>query len=471
MADNSVTQRAIAEYKQENYEEALQLLTQIGATDKTPLSDYYTGLCQKETGNYAAAVGNFTSAVQGKPPEKDAAVDLVAALENLDRLDEALKWVDWAEQEHVKPHEVAFLKGQILVKKKRYDDALAAFKAAKTGSAEEDRQVDLQIAVIYALEGRTAEASKSLKAIVTRYPGTDTATFAAEYDQRISQAAAAKRWNLFAGVNYQYDDNALSVPKSTGALRDPRNESDSAFSENMRFEYDAPLGGNWAGNLQYSAQNSNYTRLHDVNILAHGLTLTAIHRDDILLTALPLNLSQTMLDYHNYSFQASIKPTATIIFAPEHLGQVSLGYTSRTMFINAPGPENNRDADIYNGQLSYIFLFDQGQGMLNLRGEMFYEDTSGYEWRNLGTRIGTDALVPLGKRTKLILSMEGTWQDYRDSSDSRKDTIFIGSASVNQHLVSNLYANLQYSYTRAMSNNDLYDYQRNMISTGFELRF
>jgi hypothetical protein len=141
------------------------------------------------------------------------------------------------------------------------------------------------------------------------------------------------------------------------------------------------------------------------------------------------------------------------------------------MYQNAPGPQNNRDADIYNGQASYVYLFAEGKGMLNLRGELFYEDTKGEEWRNLGSRLGTDALVPLGTRTKLILSLEGTWQDYRDSVEGRKDTIFIGSATVNQHLARNLYLNLQYSYTRAMSNADLYDYQRNVVSTGFELRF
>jgi hypothetical protein len=67
--------------------------------------------------------------------------------------------------------------------------------------------------------------------------------------------------------------------------------------------------------------------------------------------------------------------------------------------------------------------------------------------------------------------MEGTWQDYRESASGRRDTTFIGSAAVNQHVVSNLYLNLQYAYTRAMSNVDLFDYQRNVLSTGFELRF
>ncbi|HEY4744553.1 MAG TPA: tetratricopeptide repeat protein [Desulfuromonadaceae bacterium] len=467
--DNEATQRAIVQYRLENYEEALQILTQL--RERTPLSDYYTGLCQKETGNYGDAVGNFTSAVRAKPPVKDAALDLVWALNTLDRPDQALEWVAWAEKEQVKPHEIAFLKGQLLVKKQRYDEALVAFNDARTGAPETDQQVDLQIAIVYALQGKNKEASQSLKAIVTRYPGTDAAQFASEYDQRITEAAAARKWHLFAGVNYFYDDNASAVPVARSATTAPGNEKNSGFNESLRFEYDTSLGGRWAGNLQYSLQNSNYTRLHEFNTLAHGLTLTAIHRDDILLTSLPVNISQSTLDYNNYSLQVSFRPTATILFSPQHLGQVTAGYTRREMYQNAPGPQNNRDADIYNGQASYVFLFDEGQGMLNLRYELFYEDTAGNEWRNLGNRLGMDGLVPLSTRTKLIFSLEGTWQDYHDSVEGRKDTIFIGSATVNQHLMSNLYFNLQYSYTRALSNVDLYDYQRNVVATGFELRF
>lgn len=471
-SDDATTQRAIIEYKRENYEEALQLLMEARKTEgRTTLSDYYTGLCQKQTGSYADAVESLTSAAQGKPPVKDAAVELVAALLNLERPDDAMKWVAWAERERVRPREIAYLKGLMLVKDRRFDEALVSFSAARSGSPETDRQIDLQIAMVYAHQGKTEEARQSLKAIVTRYPGTDVAEFAAEYEQRISTALSAKRWSLFAGVNYLYDDNVTAVPTLRGATGDARNEKNSAVSENLRFEYDAPLGGRWAGNLQYSIQNTNYTRLREFNMLAQGVTLGAVHRDDTLLTSLPVNVTHTTLQYRNYSLQASFRPTGTIVFAPQHLGQVSLGYTRREMYQNSGGPENNRNADIYNGQLAYIFLFADGQGMLNLRSEVFYEDTAGFEWRNLGGRAGADTLLPLSGRTRLILTAEGTWQDYRENSSLRKDTIVVGSATVNQRLSDHFFLNLQYSYTRAMSNIDLFDYQRNLISSGIELRF
>ncbi len=140
--------------------------------------------------------------------------------------------------------------------------------------------------------------------------------------------------------------------------------------------------------------------------------------------------------------------------------------------LQAPSsPEQNRDADIANGQLGYIYLFAEGQGMLNFRGEISYEDTSGYEWRNLGSSIGADILIPVCSTTKLVVSAEGQWTDYFDSSTLRKDTIVTASLGINHKLTENIFLTLQHSYTRAMSNVDLYDYQRNLTTTGIEFRF
>jgi len=466
------TQQAVAEYGLENYEEALAMLADAGQTEgKTALNDYYTGLCRKQTGDLNGALQSFKDALLGKQPEKDAAVELIALLLNLEQLDEAQQWVAWAEKEKVKPNDIAYLKGLLLMKQKQYNEAITSFQAAKTGAPETDQQIEMQIAIAYAQSGKKKEAGESLKAIVTRYPGTDAAAFATEYDQRLSTAAPAKRWNLYAGVNYLYDDNVTLKSSVSGASTDTRNQRDSGITENLRFEYDQPLSGAWSTNLQYALQNNNYGRLHDYNMLVNSLTATLINRNDNGLLSIPVNLSHTALDYRNYSLQTSIKPTVTAVFSEHQLGQLSLGYNYRDMFQNTEGPGYDRTASIFNLQAGYIYLFKEGHGMLNLRGEGFYENTVGKEWRNWGGRLGSDLLIPILSGTKLILTAEAAWQDYRDNAAGRKDTTVTASATINQKLTGNLYLNLQYYYTRAMSNVDLYDYQRNVIMSGVELRF
>jgi len=224
-------------------------------------------------------------------------------------------------------------------------------------------------------------------------------------------------------------------------------------------------------NLQYALQNNNYMRLHDYSMLVHGLTTSLIGRSENGLLALPLNLSHTTLDYRDYSFQVSFKPTLTAIFNSRNLAQLSLGYTYRDMLQNNGLPANDRTANIFNLQAGYIFLFADGRGVVNLRGEGFYENTTGNEWRNRGARAGVDLLAPLSASTKLILTAEGCRQEYLDSSSGRRDTTLVASATLNQQLTTHLYLNLQYYFTRAFSNVDLYEYQRNVITTGVELRF
>lgn len=469
----SSTQQAIAEYNRENYEEALDMLAEARQSEgKSPLNDYYTGLSQKQTGDYSGAVNSLRSSLEGQRPyQPDAAIELIALLINLDQLEEAQTWVDWATKEQVKPKEIAYLKGLLLIKQKRYSDAVISLQAAKTGNAETDQQIEMQIAVALAQDGKTKEASDSLKAIVTRYPGTDAAAFASEYDQRISTAAIVKRWNLYAGVSYLYDDNVTLKSKVASAVADPRNQHDGGITENLRLEYDLPIADKWSTNFQYALQNNNYLRLHDYDMLVNGLTVNFINRNDFGLLALPLNITHTALDYRNYSLQMSFKPTATAIFSSTQLGQLSIGYSYRDMLQKDYSADENRTASIFNMQTGYIYLFADGRGMFNLRGEGFYENTDGKEWRNWGGRLGSDLLIPVAKGTKLILTAEGAWQDYSVSSTNRHDTTVTASASINQQLTTNLYLNLQYYYTRALSNVDLYDYQRNVIMSGVELRF
>lgn len=461
--NNATINQGIVEYSRENYEEALQLLMQDRiAEGKKAITDYYIGLCQKQMGNYPDAVTSFTSAVQGQPPHKEAVAELVSTLVSLERPDEALTWIQWAEKENVKPKEVALQKGLILSKKKRYSEARSAFVAARSDNPEIDQTVDSQIAMTYQMEGKAAEARASYKAIVTRYPGTDVATFAQEYEQRMSVADSAKHWNLFIGANYLYDDNVmLSTP----------GQPSNAFNQSLRFEYDKPLSSAWSTNLQYSFQNSNYAKYHAFDMLNHGLTASVTHTDEFLITSLPLNISHYVLDYRNNSLQYSFKPTGTFIFAPQHLGMLTLGYTRREMSLPPSTPVSFTTGNIYNGQLSYIYLFAEGQGMATLRGELFYEDTMGSDNQNLGSRAGADLLLPLGKKTKMTLSAEGAWQDYNNSVNNRYDTTVTASASLNQKLCDYFFLNLQYIFTRAMSNISDNDYRKNQLSAGFELRF
>lgn len=469
------TQRAITEYKNENYEEALELLLQARKSgDMSQINAYYSGLCRKEAGEYDEAVKNFSAALSGSQPIKNGVVDLISALYNLERYEEAMTWIKWGEREGVSPAEVSFLKGQVFLKNNRFDDAVASFKDAKTGDEAVDQQIGIQIASAHVQNNKFAEAREALQAVITRNPTTDTATFAKEYDQKLSAIKPAKNWSIFLGMNYQYDTNILASSEEK--------LSDNGIGESLRVEYDAQFQAPWMFNAQYSVNHFNYLKYISKSSLSQSLSITTGLRKGDHVLSMPLMValididttnppSTSKLDYRNYSFQSTIRPTDTYIINQTNLIQTSLSYSHRTMLNSETAGDDNRDANIYSGQLGYIYLFSEGSGMVNVRGEVTYEDTRGANGKNLGEKIGADLLYPVADATRLIVSSEFFFQKYNSSVVARSDTTINSSVTVNQRITPLVYLNLIYSYTKAISNIGIFDYQRNLVSTGLEVRF
>jgi len=474
-AEADMTQRAIIEYTSENYEEALDLLIQARKSgDISTANYYYTGLCRKQAGEYDEAVKNFSAALTGPQPVKKCVVDLILSLYNLERYDDALTWIKWGEKEAVDPSGISFLKGQILMKKMRFDDAVVAFNKAKTGDESVDQQVGIQIASAHVQNNKFVEARAALQAVITRNPNTDTATFAKEYDQKLSAIKPPKRLDIFLGSNYQYDTNVLA--SSGEKLRD------SSIGESLRVEYDVPLPAPWTLNTQYSVNNMNYLKYVSKSTLSQSLSITTGVRVGDHVISLPFMLALTnndatnppstsKLTYHKSSFQYTIRPTDTYIINQTNLFQTSLSYSKRKMYARDVPVDDNGDANLYSGQLGYIHLFSEGGGMLNVRGEVGYENTYGANGKNQGKKVGADLLYPLAEATKLIVSSEAFFQKYDSIVVGRKVTSINSSVTLNQRITPLIYLNLIYSNSRAISTIDAFNYLRNLVSTGLEVRF
>ncbi len=109
-------ERGIAEYKAENYEEALESLTK--AREQQPASSmaaYYLGLTYKQIGNYKEAAKQLTDAIRLSPPVEDAYPELVRVLYSRNELREANEWIAKAEKEEIALGRITFLKGLVLL--------------------------------------------------------------------------------------------------------------------------------------------------------------------------------------------------------------------------------------------------------------------------------------------------------------------------------------------------------------------
>src|SRR4030042_635810 len=108
-ADENPVEQGIKQYKAENYEGALELF--IKAREQQPdssLAAYYLGMTSKQMGNYREAVKNFREAIHLDPPVREAYLEIIESLYNLNEFPAALNWVKNAEKEQINPGQTAF---------------------------------------------------------------------------------------------------------------------------------------------------------------------------------------------------------------------------------------------------------------------------------------------------------------------------------------------------------------------------
>lgn len=476
-AGESLLDQGIAEYRAESYEEAIATLSDCSRQQPGSATvAYYLGLSLMQTGDLSGATGQFTAALERQPGMHEAYLELIECLYLQDRLPEARQRIAAAEQSSANPAAIAFLKGKVLAKQDDAGGAILAFTSAKKTDAAYAQQADFQIAQLQLQAGDMDAARESLRAVIADNPSSELANFAKEYERRMAALPEGYRmWRLFVGVNYQYDDNVLVKPSTDIAGLNLPSGHDQSSSQNLRLLYEAPSSGPWLFNAQYSLYNNSYFRLDQYSQLSQTLSLVPAYRLPKAVLSLPVTYSHTLLDYTGYSQQLSIKPTATLMFAPQHLGQAGFGYSWRD-YLQAPvSVEEDRDAHGYSGQLGYLYLFAEARGMANIRYEFSFDDAAGNNWSNIGNRLTLDLVVPLARQTSAVVSLDGWWQEYLNSHTAygvkRSDSSYAATATLSHELVERVFLNLQYSHYITYSNIPLYEYDRNVYSAGLELRF
>jgi len=476
-------QQAASLYQQESYEEVIELLgkADLKAT-LTAQEAYYLGLSQKQAGQPDAAIASLKQALNSPNPAKDAVFHLGFLLISKDLDTEAAVLIEWAEKENVKPGEISYLKGVLLAKQGKSSGAIQAFTASKNADPAFAQRADMQIAMQQVKKMDLQAAKASLEAVITSDPSSELAGFARDYSSKIeSSLMEPKKWNVLAGISYQWDDNVVAKPsKTVQGVAFPKKE-DGGVTENVQLTYNTRTPGPWQMSTQYSLYNNNYSKRSDYSQMSNTLALipsymvetTSVTPDMPVVFSLPVTFNYTHLNYKGYSDQVSVKPTATIIFTPTQLGQISGGYARRDILDTPVYPAENRDAHLLSALLGYYYLFADNRGMANLRYEFIFEGADGNNWRNNGNKIAGDLLIPVTKTTGLILSADATFKSYLAAPISpktgRKDNVYSAAVTIKQQVIKGLFLNIQYSNSTTDSNVALYDYTRNVYSAGFEV--
>ena len=245
---SAMLEKGIGQYKHENYDEALVILGK--AREENPqssLAAYYLGLTHKQLQNYDEAIANLKDAVTFSPKIKGAVLELIDCLYQLGRLDEAKRWIAEAEADGIRPAQVAFLKGLVLLKDEKLEDAVAAFRNAKELDPSMAQASNYQIAMAYLKGKKISEAQKAFTEVVIADPSSNMANFANEYVSALSKRREAMRpWKFSFGAAWQYDDNLVLKPDDTALASDLSEKADSREAYTASGEYNH-MFNDWLG--------------------------------------------------------------------------------------------------------------------------------------------------------------------------------------------------------------------------------
>ncbi len=469
--------KGIGEFKAENYEEAIQFL--IKAREQEPESSmaaYYLGMTYNQMGEYRQASKHLRDAIRLTPPVKEAYPELIQALSNLNELKEAKDWIAQAEQKDVKPGQITYLKGLILLKEGKNSEAIDAFKKAKRMDSSLNQASDMQIAVALTKQRRFAEAKETLRAIISVDPLSEIGTYAREYEIAFDQGLKKyKSWWASAGITYQYDDNVLLKPSRSIPDVLIKDQRDSSIITTLGFRYNPRLSEPWFFNAQYNFYANSHFDQHQVNLLYQTVSLTPGYQFPKGALTLPLAYSHAWLNGHQYMAVPLVKPTLSIILLPNHIGQFSMGYMRREMLKDPPDRYENRDGNILTVSPGYIYYFKNGKGLFMLQYEFSSDNTEGKNWENTGNQIILNLLMPVMDKLSFTISGEMLLQDYQHTHTffgmKRSDRTYYGAAGMRWEMLNGLNLNLQYSHTHADSNISVYEYKRNIYTVGFEYIF
>lgn len=466
-----------ANLKDENYEEAVDDLKKAREDDpNSSIAAFYLGIAYKKIQDYKEARVHLKDAITLSPAVKEAVMELADISYQLGNMDEALETLEIAERDEIAPAQTAFLKGLVLVKQGKNNEAIESFKKAKSTDNKLATSADYQIGVANLQEGRLSEARDIFKEIIVRDPNSDISQYANQYIDAITRRLKEeKAFRITAGLQYQYDDNVILKPGDSAAAAGITGEADSSAVATLRAEYSPKLRGPYGIKAQYSLYLNEHSTLHTHDVQSHSVSLVPSYDLKSSSISLLTSYNYTLVHDEKYLQAVAVTPTYTFTLTANQYAQAFYRHTIKD-YLNAPiNQDEVRNGDDNGLGASWFYLIMENRGFVNFRYEYNREDTEGVNWKYSGNKAALSFLYPVTDRLKFNVAGEGYAQDYENVHTSfgmkRKDETYTGSALLSYNFFDDLDAQVQYGYTKCRSNIAVYDYSKNVVSIGVEVRF
>lgn len=476
-------QQGINQYKQENFEEAVEILVKVRAEQpESSLAAFFLGMAYKQVMDFPKSLDNFREAVGLRPKIKEALVELIAVLQQLggkQNLQEAEQWIAVAERDNILPARVAFLKGLVLQKQGRNLDAVASFQKAKSLDDAVAQSADFQSGLSFLKERQFKSAKQSLETAVLRDPQSDLASYARQYIDMVETRMFLERpFRFTLGIFGGYDTNMVLKPTEAALAPGVTNEEAWVMNTSLRASYVPTLQGPWMFNAQYALSSGTYSKnTHTHDYIGHSITVTPGYNFGQFSLNLAVGYNYSSVrdpSYKEYLQSFNAGPLVRIILKQDQILELFLGFHKNEYDKPPLLTVEDRNSEGPDAYVSWVWLFKKG-AFFNARYSFADEDTDGENWENESHRFSLSATFPLPYKINLQLTGALSRQDFKNThtifGKTRKDKTYQGSIGITRELFKHVNSVAQYSRFRDDSNIGIYDYERDVITVGVEYRF
>jgi len=475
---DSALEKGIQAHLRENYDEAAALLKKARVEDPgSTRAAYYLGLTYKRLQRYAEAKTQLEEAVTKTPKIKEALLELIETLYQLNKLDEAKKWIAVAEEEGIRPAQAAFLKGLALSKEGNNLEAVEAFKKAKELDTALAQSADYQIGVAYLKDKHFDDAKKAFQEVIVLDPNSDVGAYANEYVKAIERRGqeGGRPFHLSAGFFEEYDDNVILKPGDVTSVGVIGSAADWREVVTLDTDYTHRFSDVLSVKLQYDFYYANQHELDAFDLHSHTFDFTPSYSLNDWILSAPVQYNYTWVDGDDFLWTLTENPLANFKINDNQLGQIGVKLQNKS-FLHAPTkPDEDRDAFRVAPGASWFMFFLENKGFLGLRYEFDYEDTDGKNWEYLGNRANVSTQLPVADHLKLTVAGDIYLQDFQNTHTlfnvKRNDDTYTLSAMLGYEIVKSLELQLRYTYVKHDSNIAIYEYDRNIYSTGVTWKF
>lgn len=475
---NRYLKAGIADFEDENYEEALDSLLKAYGEEPSAFAAYYLGRTYKKMLRHKEARKYLEESIVKYPPLADAYAELGEVLYSLRLYPEAAAALTKASEQGVKPAYTAYFKGLVFLKSDKPDEAIAQFEKARELNSSYAQKAAYSTGLAYLVKRKMVDAHRFFEEAVRIDPDSDTAVYARRAVERLDRGGAGrgggKSMKYTLGYSVHYDDNVLLKPLQDIPGVDISGEGDVGHVLSFKAAYDS------MSNLRasYYFYQSLHHDLNYLNVQVHSASLTpylTIGKGEASLTA---GYDHIFLETNGYLQVFHLRPSYTYNL-DDTKGLVFSLSAAKKGFLKAPA-NNDEDRDGVNvsAGVSWFMRYKDRRGYLSVGYAFDTENTDGVNWDYTGNKVTFNILHPLDDRISLSLSGRYYNQKYKNTYTAngiqqgmkRSDDLYYFSPALTYRLT-DVSLRFSYSYAKSNSNIVIFDYYKNTYAVDVEYSF